>query len=584
MRKRVSSTILLGFALCLLSLATFSQLPPGGYGPSTGGSSSGGTLSGGSVIDVTQSPYNVKTGFLAFDCSWTNLLTTVTCVTTTFTSAMNGWIVFGTNGCCGAQNLIGGTTTLPQGTVTFVSAHQITVSVAANATTIPAFTGGSVLAVGPDMTTQLAAAWTAATAGPNCLTLQLPSLPVFTLKGQFTGTPVCQLPLSGGNTSARPDRQSSVNGWSPYNSLLVLPPNFDYTTGAGNSCGGGSTNDVCFGGSAGMKFANWGITGAATTTGTHTVKMFAMTNDSLFNTISCLGIGANDSQMIGVSEQDGFGQGIIYSIFDGCGGQPLNVAANAGAEIVGSFFGDSQAGAGFSTNVNGLLFSSNSAFTNNSANNQVVTINNGGRWTSTNDQIQATGTGNAALFVNTGGVAHVDGLEIGLFGSALAFGINTQGGTTYVANSKIQGATNSIAGASGTVYDLGGNELSSAISLTGTAKLIGSSSFNNAIPTISSGFGTGASIPSNGGAGPASFTINVGTGGTATNGVIGLPTAPHGWSCGQPTDVTTASATVFMTRQIASTTTSATIANFNTAGAQAAWVASDILQVSCVAN
>jgi hypothetical protein len=101
-----------------------------------------------------------------------------------------------------------------------------------------------------------------------------------------------------------------------------------------------------------------------------------------------------------------------------------------------------------------------------------------------------------------------------------------------------------------------------------------------ATPTISSGFGTSPSIANNNGT--AAFTINVGTGGTATSGVIGLPTATTGWNC-QATDITTNSATVFITKQTASTTTTATIGNFNTSAAAAAWAASDILRVSCFA-
>lgn len=100
-------------------------------------------------------------------------------------------------------------------------------------------------------------------------------------------------------------------------------------------------------------------------------------------------------------------------------------------------------------------------------------------------------------------------------------------------------------------------------------------------PTISSGFGTSPSIASNNGT--ASFTVNVGTGGTASSGVIGLPTATNGWNC-TCQDTTTFSTTVFLCRQTASSTTTATIGNFNTSAAAAAWVASDVLNVSCFAR
>lgn len=103
---------------------------------------------------------------------------------------------------------------------------------------------------------------------------------------------------------------------------------------------------------------------------------------------------------------------------------------------------------------------------------------------------------------------------------------------------------------------------------------------SGAAPTISSGFGTSPSISANNGT--AAFRVNVGTGGAATTGVVGLPTATTGWNC-TCTDITTASTTVFLCKQTASSTTTATIGNFNTAGAAAAWVASDIVAMSCFA-
>ncbi len=99
-----------------------------------------------------------------------------------------------------------------------------------------------------------------------------------------------------------------------------------------------------------------------------------------------------------------------------------------------------------------------------------------------------------------------------------------------------------------------------------------------AAPTISSGFGSTPSIVANNGTG--AFQVNVGTGGAATSGVVGLPTASTGWVC-QATDITTTSSTVFMTKQTASTVSSATFGNFNDTGSAAAWTASDKLNVSC---
>lgn len=99
-------------------------------------------------------------------------------------------------------------------------------------------------------------------------------------------------------------------------------------------------------------------------------------------------------------------------------------------------------------------------------------------------------------------------------------------------------------------------------------------------PTISSGFGSSPSIVAHNGT-PA-FEINVGTGGAASSGVVGLPTATTGWNC-SATDITTKTATVFLTKQTASAANSATFTNYDAAGSAAAWVDSDKLRVSCFA-
>jgi hypothetical protein len=100
-------------------------------------------------------------------------------------------------------------------------------------------------------------------------------------------------------------------------------------------------------------------------------------------------------------------------------------------------------------------------------------------------------------------------------------------------------------------------------------------------PTIASGFGTSPSVTVNNGT--ANFRINVGTGGTASSGVIGLPTAVNGWDC-DCEDRTTFSTTVFKCRQTADTATSATVGSFSSSAGSTPWAASDILAVSCRAR
>lgn len=82
--------------------------------------------------------------------------------------------------------------------------------------------------------------------------------------------------------------------------------------------------------------------------------------------------------------------------------------------------------------------------------------------------------------------------------------------------------------------------------------------------------------------GPTSFTVNVGTGGSATTAVIGLPVAANGWNC-WVTDITANAANTAgqQTVQTASTTTSCTVQHqTNSSGAALAFTASDILRIT----
>lgn len=101
-------------------------------------------------------------------------------------------------------------------------------------------------------------------------------------------------------------------------------------------------------------------------------------------------------------------------------------------------------------------------------------------------------------------------------------------------------------------------------------------------PTVSSGFGTSPTITA---VGTGGFTVNVGTGGTATGGVLTMPAAHDGWSCSvnDQTSRNTGTATN-QTFQTANTTTSVTVTNQTlSTGASVAWAASDVLNFVCFA-
>lgn len=105
--------------------------------------------------------------------------------------------------------------------------------------------------------------------------------------------------------------------------------------------------------------------------------------------------------------------------------------------------------------------------------------------------------------------------------------------------------------------------------------------YNATAPTVLSGFGTSPTIPfANGTAG---FTVNVGTGGVATSGVLTLNGTPtNGWACSVNNITAKAAHRADQTVQIASSTTSVTVENQTlSTGAAVAWGASDVLRLNC---
>ena len=106
--------------------------------------------------------------------------------------------------------------------------------------------------------------------------------------------------------------------------------------------------------------------------------------------------------------------------------------------------------------------------------------------------------------------------------------------------------------------------------------------FSSGAPTISSGFGTLPSITTSNGS--ASFLVNVGGGGTATSGVLALPSAAHGWTC-VVNDISAAFTNQpYNTRQTAYSVSSVTLQNQTLGtGAATVWGLNDLLQLSCTA-
>lgn len=146
----------------------------------------------------------------------------------------------------------------------------------------------------------------------------------------------------------------------------------------------------------------------------------------------------------------------------------------------------------------------------------------------------------------------------------------------------IDGTTVTGPAATGTLATLAGTEALTGKTNIGTTTISTPTNLlvSSTAPTISSGFGTSPSVTAHNGT--AAFRINVGTGGSATSGVIGLPAAATGWNCFAHA-LSTINGSTFVQRQTASSTTSATIGNYTDTGASGAWPSAEVLAVSCFA-
>jgi hypothetical protein len=169
-------------------------------------------------------------------------------------------------------------------------------------------------------------------------------------------------------------------------------------------------------------------------------------------------------------------------------------------------------------------------------------------------------------------------LRAGFIGTNLSTGFKSKDGLSTAPGYGFASETNTG------IYRAGTNSLGFTVNSTVTAsmgagtlslsasggsfQLGGVKSIILTAPTISSGFGTSPSIASNNFS--STFRVNVGTGGVATSGVVGLPTANNGWNC-----VVQDLSTNVVTRQTASNTTTVTVT------AASAWTASDILIFIC---
>lgn len=184
----------------------------------------------------------------------------------------------------------------------------------------------------------------------------------------------------------------------------------------------------------------------------------------------------------------------------------------------------------------------------------------------------AVATGVLWTFTDTSSAATFKPVQIlgGASGTTDLLSLSKEGYLSTQAKEAIRWSGNNLQmGVGGT-----GIILPSAVHLS-TANVV----LSGTAPSIASGFGTS---PSRGQYnGTAAFKIDVGTGGTASSGVVTMPAAAQGWNCKVTPDGAPQAAAV--TYSAPTSTTSITLTNYTIAtGAALAWTASTVLAVSCM--
>jgi hypothetical protein len=377
--------LILGLLLAVLSISVSAQTPPGGYTSPASGSSSGsgitqvtsltlpctansqvqltvasGTNGVGNYICISGqwiqaglygpgvifgASFGLVPGFIAWDCGVTSGSPNVVCTNTTFTSANIGWLAHATGpnttGAGGPYltTLNGGAETTIIGCSPSCPSHTAILATNNNTTV----GSGVAFTTGPDMTANLtslfSAAWNTPTSAPNCLAVVLSGGIYMTKTGQGN-TATCSMQSSGSG-----DTQAAVVSWSSFSGMLAPTQDFNFTTGAGQSCGGGISNNTCFWSVQGIRLQNVGINGGnANLTGqSPTVNVIEIRNDSAMLGVYCVGWGgASSGNMQGVLVNSG-AQAIQWSQIDGCGEIALKVNAAVLQIISDSFFGDTGA-------------------------------------------------------------------------------------------------------------------------------------------------------------------------------------------------------------------------------------------------
>jgi hypothetical protein len=196
-------------------------------------------------------------------------------------------------------------------------------------------------------------------------------------------------------------------------------------------------------------------------------------------------------------------------------------------------------------------------------------------------------TKNVLLVTDAGSAALLGGLTTGVVGSsagAINFANATSGLLAIVPPTGALGSHSLIlpipSSTTDTLAVLGTSQTFTATNNFATILEANTTTIlaNSTVPTVASGFGTSPTIPH--GTSTAWFQVNVGTGGTASSGVLTLPAATNGWGCNAVESA--ANIATLVTRVAPTSVTSVTLSSVSaTTGLSTPWPASDVVTLTC---
>lgn len=484
----------------------------------------------GNTINVSAAPYNMTGGYQIYDAAITSTSPNVTSTGFTFTSAMVGWLAHYTN-CAGSPctgsvyefPLNGGAENTIIGCSPSCPSHVAIMSTNASASVAA---GSGIFTFGPNVDagwTALEAALNSYSTTPNCPVVIFGGGYYMTRRGRFNKI-TCLNPAWNFSFTSGQDQLLTISGLGePTNSYIEPTQDFDFTTGANNSCGGGTSNNTCFGGAQATKWMNIGVDGggASLTGGNHAVNVFESTNDSYLFQVYCTNWGASDGSMIGLKGSGG-SQPQAFMQFVGCakkqfvavtGATVLSdgflggttgtvITVNAGATLVTKFMGAGYINACpanvIQWDISGTMSDYHSGTGSCGAvNNQGIQVENGGIFNGDQTVSTVAGTSASAALLVGNGTVTCKGCTFTSTGS----GINLCLGTTGAFYSGGLNTINGTAGSIGALTSCG------TFVLTPT-DIIGGGAFSTPLAcTFTSGGGTSPSCA-------------MGTGSTAERGVI----------------------------------------------------------------